>query len=212
MPLSSVCYGQLCLELCKHLFISTSGVSLLFCPNHILLQCQNCTMHCSDVLCKDSPVIAEACKAEACMAVAFMHKGCTHGIVHSLSSEAHPSVCHVNERQHVACRFCSSSRSTQQRWMSTLCAEVCVPLGGVLSAWKGQQSAASMCCWSSSRPKSTTWCKRPSLSSRTSSGDTPTGQHMSCGFKQSTLFGRLRLRASYQLFNVQVQIRCTWLS
>ncbi len=84
MPLSSVCYG-LCLELCKHLFISTTGVSLLFGPNHVLLQCQDCTMHCSDVLeGEERLVIAEACKAETCMAVACKHEDCTHGMVHSL--------------------------------------------------------------------------------------------------------------------------------
>ncbi len=183
MPLSNVCDRQLFFKLCKHLFISMSGVSLLICPNHILLQCQTCTMHYSDVLREEHAVIAEACKAEACMAVTYMHEDCTHGAVHSLSSKAHPSLGHANDRHHAGRRFCSSSRSMQQRWMSTLCVEVCVPLGDVLSAWKGQQSAASMCCWSSSRPKSTMWCKRLSLSSRTSSGDIPTGQHMSCGFQ-----------------------------
>ena len=35
--------------------------------------------------------------------------------------------------------------------------------------------SASTCCSSSSRPRSTTWCRRPSSSSRTSSASSPTG-------------------------------------
>lgn len=39
-----------------------------------------------------------------------------------------------------------------------------------------QPSAASALCWTSSKPRSTMWCKRPSSSSRTSSASTQTSE------------------------------------
>lgn len=42
------------------------------------------------------------------------------------------------------------------------------------SLCSNRPSAVSAPCWTSSRPRSTTWCRRPSWSSRTSSASTPT--------------------------------------
>ena len=46
-------------------------------------------MGCSDVSCEEHPVKAEACKAEACIAVASKHEDCTHRMMHILGRVNH---------------------------------------------------------------------------------------------------------------------------
>lgn len=52
-----------------------------------------------------------------------------------------------------------------------------------------QRSAVWAPCWTSSRPRSTMWCRRPSWSSRTSSASTPTSR--------SPVDGSVRSRPGY---------------
>ena len=72
-------------------------------------------------------------------------------------------VCTSSSSCHIFCVCCSG---TQRKWMWTLCASRCVPLVAAPSRWSRPQSAVSARCWTLSRPRSTTWCRRPSLSSR----------------------------------------------